>query len=128
GVKPRKAYYPGAQAVYADFLAAHPEAERYGQPAEGDLPWTFIPDVNAQDEDEICFRREAFCSLFAETGIESASPAEFIDRAVAFCNERVWGTLTATLIVHPQSLRDPAVAAAVERAVANLRYGTVSIN
>ncbi len=128
GVRPRKAYYPGAQALYADFLAAHPEAERYGQPAEGDLPWTFIPDLNAHDEDEICFQREAFCSLFAETGIEAASPAEFIDRAVAFCNERVWGTLTATLIVHPQSLRDPAVAAAVERAVANLRYGTVSIN
>ncbi len=124
----RKAYYPRAQAIYDDFLAAHPEAECYGSARGDHLPWTFIPDLEAHDEGEICFQREAFCSLFAETGIEAASPAEFIDRAVAFCNTRLWGTLTATLIVHPQSLRDPAVAAAVERAVANLRYGTVSIN
>ncbi len=40
----------------------------------------------------------------------------------------MWGTLNATLIAHPASLRDPAIAVAIERAVAALRYGTVSIN
>jgi len=53
---------------------------------------------------------------------------EFIDRAVAFCNRTVWGTLNVTLLVHPESMKDPGIAAAVERAVADLRYGTVSIN
>jgi len=47
---------------------------------------------------------------------------------VEFCNSRLWGTLTATLVVHPSSLRDPAVGAAVERAVRGLRYGTVGVN
>ena len=36
--------------------------------------------------------------------------------------------LTATLVVHPKSLRDRRVSAAVDRAVAALRYGTVCIN
>ncbi|MGE5335592.1 MAG: aldehyde dehydrogenase, partial [Nitrososphaerota archaeon] len=36
--------------------------------------------------------------------------------------------LNVTLLVHPKSLRDPAVARAVEQAVANLHYGTVSVN
>src|SRR5262249_22736280 len=34
----------------------------------------------------------------------------------------------ATVLVHPDSLKDRAVAEAVERAIANLRYGTVSLN
>ncbi len=54
--------------------------------------------------------------------------AEYLDRAVAFANEHLWGTLNATLLVHPASLKDPAVAAAVARAIANLRYGTVAVN
>ena len=34
---------------------------------------------------------------------------EYLERAVAFANETLWGTLNATLIVHPASLRDRAV-------------------
>ena len=84
--------------------------------------------MDPEDTQDICFRQEAFCGLFAETGLDAPDPASFIDRAVAFANETLWGTLCATLIVHPKSLRDPNVAAAVERALSDLRYGTVSLN
>jgi aldehyde dehydrogenase (NAD(P)+) len=43
-------------------------------------------------------------------------------------NERLWGTLNATLIVDPRTARDPAVRPALDRAVERLRYGTVSLN
>ena len=36
--------------------------------------------------------------------------------------------LGATILVHPRSLKDPAVAEAVEQAIADLRYGTVAVN
>lgn len=127
-VPPRKAYYPGAQEIHDYFLRAHPEAEQYGQPLQGTLPWTLIPNLDPEAAEEPCFSTEPFCSLFAETGIEAASVPEFIDRAVDFVNERLWGTLTATILVHPRSMRIPQVAAAVQRAVANLRYGTVGVN
>src|SRR5258708_481560 len=48
---PRRAYYPGAASRYRDFVAAHPEAERFGgDGAGGDmgdrLPWTLIPGLD----------------------------------------------------------------------------------
>jgi acyl-CoA reductase-like NAD-dependent aldehyde dehydrogenase len=127
-VAPRTAYYPGAQQLQQTFVAAHPEAEQFGVPAGGELPWILIAGVDADNENDVCFTTEAFCGLFAETAVDAASVPEYLDRAVAFANEHLWGTLNATIIVHPASLRDPAVAAAVERAIANLRHGTVGIN
>jgi acyl-CoA reductase-like NAD-dependent aldehyde dehydrogenase len=124
----RSAWYPGAADRYDSFLEAHPEAERYGERADGHLPWTLIPGLRTENRDDICFRTEAFCSVFSEARIEAASAAEYIDRAVDFCNDTLWGTLNVTILVHPSSLRDPETAAAVDRAVASLRYGTVAIN
>jgi len=124
----RRAYYPGAVERYDQFLSAHPEAEQYGSRHDGRLPWALITDLDPGARDELCYTTEAFCGVFAETPLPSDGPADFLDRAVAFANERLWGTLNATLLVHPASMRDPETAAAVERAVADLRYGTVSIN
>lgn len=127
-VPPRKAYYPGAKERHAAFLEAHPEAQLYGSANGGELPWTLIDGLDPQAKDEICYTTEAFCSLFAETGLEAGSTIEFFERAVRFCNESLWGTLNATILVHPQTLEDPGVAAAFEQMVADLRYGTVAIN
>jgi acyl-CoA reductase-like NAD-dependent aldehyde dehydrogenase len=125
----RRAYYPGAAERFDAFLAAHRDtAEVFGARAGDKLPWMLIPRLDPEKRDEICFTTEAFCGVFGETGLEAAGVAEYVDRAVAFCNERLWGTLNVTLIVHPGSLKDPAVKRAVERAVAGLRYGTVSVN
>ena len=40
----------------------------------------------------------------------------------------MWGTLGATIVVSPSSLKDHDVADAVERAVADLRYGSIGVN
>src|SRR6266700_1413546 len=127
-VPPRSAYYPGAQERQQSFVAAHPGAEQFGTAARGQLPWTLVTGVDPRSEDDVCFTTEAFCGLFAETNIDGAGVAEYLDRAVAFANEHLWGTLNATLLVHPASLKDPAAAAAVDRANTNLRYGTVAVN
>ena len=124
----RTAYYPGAKERQSAFVVAHPEAKQIGTPSDEQLPWTLVAGVDPGNEDDVCFTTEAFCSLFAETALDASGVSEYIDRAVAFANEHVWGTLNATLLVHPRSLKDPSIAAAVERAIANLRYGTVGIN
>ncbi len=124
----RAAWYPGASDRYDSFLKAHPEAEQYGERTEDHLPWALIPGLQPEKRDDICFQTEAFCSVFSEARIEAASAAEYLDRAVDFCNGTIWGTLNATIIVHPSSLRDPATAKALDRAIAGLRYGTVAIN
>ena len=53
---------------------------------------------------------------------------EFVGKAVEFANEKVWGTLVATIVVHPKSMKDPAVAKAVNQAIEDLRYGSIVIN
>jgi hypothetical protein len=127
-VPPRNAYYPGAEERYAAFLAKHPEGEQFGGRTANRLPWTFIPNLDPTRDGEICFTTEAFCGLMGESPLAAPTIPQFLERAVTFVNEKVWGTLAAGLIVHPRSLRDPEVAGAVDRAVADLRYGTVAIN
>jgi acyl-CoA reductase-like NAD-dependent aldehyde dehydrogenase len=124
----RKAYYPGAADRQASFLAAHPDAQLLGTAGTGELPWTFIPGVDPKAEDDICFNVEAFCSLMAETALPAADQAAFVDAAVDFANDVVWGTLSASVIAHPTSLADPVVGPRVEAAVANLRYGGIGLN
>jgi acyl-CoA reductase-like NAD-dependent aldehyde dehydrogenase len=124
----RAAYYPGAHDRQQTFVAAHPDAEIFGTPEGDELAWTLVADLDSQKVDDICFTTEAFCGLFGETVLEAESVVAYIDRAVAFANENVWGTLNATLLVHPASLKDPLVAQAVERAVAGLRYGSIGVN
>jgi len=124
----RPAYYPGAAYRYAAFVAAHPAARRPDAASPGHLPWTLLAGVDARHPAEIAFRREAFCGLMAETGLPAATPAGFVDEAVAFANNTLWGTLTATLLVHPRTWANPAMRAAIDRALANLKYGTVVVN
>ena len=124
----RLAYYPGARERFAAFGEVHPEAERFGEAGDGHLPWMLIPDLSPEAVGDPCYRVEAFCSVMAETPIEASDTAAFLERAVRFANETVWGTLNATLIVDPRTAKDPSTRPAVERALADLQYGTVSLN
>jgi acyl-CoA reductase-like NAD-dependent aldehyde dehydrogenase len=124
----RRAYYPGAVARRDAFLAAHPEAQSYGTGPPDALPWTVIPSVPPGRIDDICFNVESFFGEVAETALTAPSAAAFIDAATEFANEVLWGTLSATVLVSPSTMKDPSVAAAIDRAVDRLRYGAIGVN
>lgn len=124
----RKPYYPGAEARQKTFLEHHPEADQFGAKGAGRVPWTLIHHLDPTDSDEICFNTESWCGQTSEVALSASSVVDYIDKAVEFCNQRVWGTLNASIFVHPKSMKDPAVAEAVERAIANLRYGSIAVN
>ena len=127
-VPTRLAYYPGARERFAAFGEVHPEAERFGDPSDGHLPWMLIPGLSPDAAGDPCYRMEAFCSVTAETAIAAPDLASYLERAVRFANETLWGTLNATLIVDPRTALNAATSPFVERAIADLRYGTVSVN
>ena len=52
----------------------------------------------------------------------------FLNRQLIFAILKLWGTLNATIVVHPKTLKDPIVNEAFEKAIAKLRYCTVAIN
>ncbi len=128
GVEPRQAYYPGAEDRWNALTRGRDNVTHIGKPQPGALPWSFITGLDPDDENEVLFHEEPFCSVMSETRLGSADPVAFLGQAVDFCNSRLWGTLNVTLIVHPKSLKDPAVKTAFERAIDQLRYGTVAVN
>ncbi|HDH03775.1 MAG TPA: aldehyde dehydrogenase [Actinobacteria bacterium] len=127
-IPPRQAYYPGAAERLSTFVREHETARMIGDAPSGSLPWTLISGLDSSVGDDICFTTESFTSLMAEVGLPESDPAEFLDAAVEFCNTTVWGSLGVSLIVHPKSLADPGVSAAMERALEKLAYGTIAIN
>ena len=122
----RKAYYPGAFDRYRA-LTAGQRVETFGQGTAAALPWTLIRGLDAS-EDQALFRTEPFCGILSETSVGSSDPVEFLAVATRFMNDTLWGSLNAMLFVHPRLERNATVAAAVDRAIVDLRYGTVGIN
>jgi hypothetical protein len=78
------------------------------------------------DRDPELFERESFVCVTGETAIDATSPDTFLDAAIEFANERLWGNLAAAITV-PDRLqkRDPET---LDAAIGRLRYGTVGIN
>ena len=122
----RRAYYPGAFDRYRALTAGR-SVETFGQGTDEKLKWTLIRGLDAS-RDEALFRTEPFCGILSETSVGSPDPVEFLSAATRFMNDTLWGSLNAMLFVHPKLERDATVAAAVDRAIVDLRYGTVGIN
>lgn len=124
----RLAYYPGAKDRYQRLTAGRSGVQRIGEGSETKLPWTLIPDVDASRSDEPLFSTEPFCSILSETSLEAKDPAQFLAEATRFMNDRLWGTLNAMIVIHPKLEESGEVKAALDRAILELRYGTVGIN
>ncbi|HLK45026.1 MAG TPA: aldehyde dehydrogenase family protein [Acidimicrobiales bacterium] len=124
----RLAYYPGASERHEAFVSTHEGARLLGAADEGRLPWTLLRGLDARRHDDTALNVEAFCSLMAETALDTATPDQFVDAAVEFCNDVVWGTLGATVLAHPSQLKDPLVGGRVDAAIASLRFGSIGLN
>lgn len=123
----RLAYYPGAQDRY-NRLTTGRDVKKLGHPAPGHLPWTMILGVDSAKTEDQIFSVEPFCSIISETSIDAKEPAEFIAKATTFMNDRLWGTLNAMLVVPPKLEHSAEVEKALDKAIVDLRYGTVAIN
>jgi len=119
----RPAYYPGTLDRYRRVLDAGGSVSTFGESADG-VPPTII-EIDAEEEHP-AFAVEAFCRVMAVVRLDGASVPDYLARSVRFCNERLRGTLNATLIVDPETLR--AERQAVDGTVDDLRYGTVGVN
>ncbi len=125
-IEPRKPYYPGALERFSDFVEESEGVESFGPDGEGCLPWTLIVDVDCDEDDHICFSTESFCGVMSETSLDADDPSAFLRQATLFCNDRVWGTLSASIIIDPSTAKEHAEA--LDSAIAELEYGSVVVN
>ena len=124
--RPREPYYPGATLRQEAAVAAHPEAELLESASADAAPQTLITGLDATQADEYCFNNEFFSDVLSSTSLPGGNAAEFLANAVRFCNEKLWGTLGANILVHPQTMKE--LGPAFESAIADLRYGCIGVN
>jgi len=119
---PRPAYYPGA-------------AERHGRAVERHAHTVHLDTKSlrahlrnvAPDSRSFVFTEELFSSVFATTHLPGTDdPGAFLAAAVAFANDSLHGTLGATVMIHPATIRE--LGETFDTAIADLRYGCVGIN
>jgi acyl-CoA reductase-like NAD-dependent aldehyde dehydrogenase len=128
-VPARHPYYPGAVERYQAFLERYPQAQVWvAEEPEKEcptVPWTVIPDVPPHRE-EYALSEEAFCGVLAEVSLAGADAPSFLEQAVAFANQQVWGNLSCTVLIDPATQNQ--YSDQLETAIAALRYGVIGIN
>ncbi len=124
-IPPREAYYPGAGDRQSAAIAAHPEAELLDNASRG-VSRALITGLDATKNDEYCFTHEFFSNVLSVTTLPGKTPAEFLQAAVRFANENLWGTLGANIIIHPKTIKK--LGPKLDDAIGELRYGCIGIN
>lgn len=122
----RKAYYPGAEERWKQFTDGRAGVKLIGAAKSGELAWAIIPNVDSSNAQDRVFNQEPWCAVLSETPLEGEDAGTFLQNAVKFVNEKVWGTLAVTLVVHPKTMNEHGDA--LEKAIRDLKYGSVVVN
>ena len=77
-------------------------------------------------DDSCLFHDEVFADLLCVVRLPGSTVDAHLAEATRFANDRLAGTLAATLLVDPVTATDHA--SALDRAVADLHYGAIGIN
>ena len=114
----RPNYYPGSSERHQSFLSDHNRVFQSGI-------WSVVTGLPAESEQR-CFSEEAFCGFLAEACIEAEGLDDFLSKCTEFCNQVLWGDLSATVLIHPRTER--LFENRFHRMLAELRYGTIGVN
>lgn len=115
----RGAWYPGSDRKLAAAASAHPDAMWL---ANGTRALVEVP--LGQDATEL-ETTEYFSPVLGIVSLPGRGQ-EFFDAAVAHSNERLAGNLGANVLIDP--VTEAALGDGFERAIADLRYGSIAIN
>ncbi|MFF4353874.1 aldehyde dehydrogenase family protein [Streptomyces sp. NPDC001530] len=113
----RTAYYPGSDDRVLQALGAYPNARRLGDRVliEGLDPHEPGPALTT----------EYFAPVLAVLELPGEAQ-DFLDTAVHTANDQFAGTLGVNVIAHPRTIKQ--LGPALDLAIAELRYGTVTLN
>lgn len=124
---PRACFYPGSTGKYEAYRSAYPDADPCcsGAPPEGHFPFLMRTGMGPK-EAEHAFREEPWSTVISEVALKEETVPDFLAAAAAFCNESVWGTLSASVYIHPEE--EAAHAKEFHWFLRDLRYGLININ
>lgn len=113
----RPIWYPGSPARMHRAADDYPDALVLGD--------RVLVEIDRDDDPTALQNTEYFAPVLGVVSVAGTGQA-FLDAAVTYANEQLQGTLGANLIIAPATER--ALGPGFERAIANLRYGSIAIN
>ena len=117
----RDPYYPGAVARIEAMAEGGHDVEVYG----GEHSVYLLPDVDPDGESGP-FTTEVFGPALAVVHLAAPDVPSYLINATQFANERLAGTLGANVIIDRSTRKKHA--AAFERTLSGLEYGTIAVN
>lgn len=115
----RPVWYPRSDEKLAAAASDYPEAAWCGDGTRA------LVEIGAGDDATALETTEYFAPVLGVVALRG-NGQEFLDRAVAHANDELVGTLGVNVLIDPMT--QAALGDAFEQAMADLRYGTVSIN
>jgi len=123
---PRKPYYPGAHDRHESVKQVYQNCEDLDDSDACELPRLLITNLDNDNANEYLFNQEVFVGALGQTSLPGSNPSEYLKNAVQFCNENLWGTLGANILIHPKTIKE--LGPDFENAIADLRYGSIGVN
>ncbi len=118
-------YYPHTDKIFEDFKRHYPLVSAI-KPKDNTAvksEFLFIEDV----KDDYALQHEAFSQVMGEVALDtSCDTEEFLKQAVEFCNDKLLGTLAATIIIDDKT--SEKYKTALDQAVNALKYGAIGVN
>ena len=89
------------------------------------MGWLLI-HMNEESE-QYAIQNEAFSPVLALYKLSGKNQCDiFLPKAVSFVNDKVWGSLSCSVLFHDQLMKNHSET--LETAIADLQYGSVAIN
>ncbi len=120
----RGLYYPGAQHRLDTFAAQNPGAKALE--GKGTTKGFMVAPLSA-DSNPDAFRTEVFAPALNVTELDGATAEQFLQAAIAFANDKLYGTLGANIVIHPATIAHIG-RTRFDELLQTLRYGTIAIN
>ena len=120
----RDPYYPGAKDRHEGIKQNYDNCDHID--GDGELSRLLVADIDHKSNNEYLFQNEVFVGALAQTYLPGEKPKDYLLNTINFCNEKLWGTLGANIIIHPKTINQ--LGPDWENIISELKYGSIGVN
>ena len=120
-------YYPGTNDRITLLEKQYPHLEKIGLHDATHQPWMLMTDLDPH-QNEYAFRVEVWAAFMSQVYLPFKDTHSYLHAAVEFANSKLWGTLSAMILIDTKTQKELEKTACLQQALLNLRYGVVTVN